>query len=658
MQMIGTVLGNRYEIISEIGSGGMARVYKARCRYLQRNVAIKILKDEFKHDIDFLKRFETEAQAAASLTHPNIVQIYDVGTDKDYYYIVMELVDGITLKQYIAEKESLDWREAINVAIQICSALNKAHGRNIIHRDIKPQNILMTSDGVPKVTDFGIARAASADTATMKIDTIGSVHYSSPEQIRGGYTDEKSDIYSIGVTLFEMITGKLPFDGETSISVALKHIQDIPPLPTDLKPGIPMALNMIILKAMAKSRQDRYDTVAGMMQDLENLRTKPGELSEIVLPNVRHDHDRFNTRRLERLEDDHLDAKNDNREKKKQNKAMRVVLPFIYVILIATIAVGIYAFVSAILNNFNQDLTPQKSVIIGSYVGQDINVVVAELESKGIKPYEISYEYSEEVAKDTIISQNPIPETTIKSNGMTTLKLTVSKGLDMVIIPEVKMEDHTTLFYKLKDELGLDVVEKPEYSEEVGSNLVIRSEPIPGTEVERGTKITVYYSLGPEKKQVVVPNLVNLTYDQAVAKLLEANLKLGRTFPEDREGYQGKIIDQAPKTGETVLEDTAIDIFFESDTATPTPPGDNTTNPSTRNVTIVVPLPSDVQGQTVPLKVIMVNNASNDETILIDFNINVGIDQTTYNVLVGIPQDGSYTVKAYVNNSLATQQEY
>ncbi|NLB77551.1 MAG: serine/threonine protein kinase, partial [Clostridiaceae bacterium] len=274
--MIGTVLGNRYEILSEVGSGGMAKVYRAKDRYLQRVVAIKLLKEELREDSDFLKRFDTEAQAAASLTHPNIVQIYDVGVDNNRYYIVMEFVDGITLKEYIESKGSLDWKETIDISIQIASGLSKAHSRNIIHRDIKPTNIIMTSEGVPKVADFGIARSVSSQTDTMIIDTIGSVHYSPPEQARGGYTDEQSDIYSIGVTMFEMVTGTLPFEGETPVAVALKHIQDIPPVPSSIKHGIPHALDDIILTAMEKSRRDRYSTVSELMRDLENLRSKSG----------------------------------------------------------------------------------------------------------------------------------------------------------------------------------------------------------------------------------------------------------------------------------------------------------------------------------------------------------------------------------------------
>ncbi len=307
--MVGTVLGNRYEIISEIGTGGMARVYKAKDRYLQRIIAVKVLKDELREDDEFLKRFDTEAQAAASLTHPNIVQIYDVGRDNNRYYIVMEYVDGITLKEYIRQKGFLEWREAINITVQICSALSKAHSRNIIHRDIKPHNIIMTSEGVPKITDFGIARLASSETATMKIDTVGSVHYSSPEQVRGRYTDAQSDIYSIGVTIFEMVTGQVPFDGETSVVVAMKHLQDEPPVPSSLRSGIPRSLDRIILKAMAKKKQDRYRTVTDLINDLENIRSRTGVSDEIILPDLKDDDDKFSTKKFVPLGDEDLPSR-------------------------------------------------------------------------------------------------------------------------------------------------------------------------------------------------------------------------------------------------------------------------------------------------------------------------------------------------------------
>lgn len=655
--MVGTVLGNRYVILSEIGTGGMARVYKAQDRYLQRHVAVKILKDEFRHDVDFLKRFEIEAQAAASLTHPNIVQIYDVGTDNDNYYIVMELVEGITLKEYILKHGALDWREAVNITIQICGALSKAHSRKIIHRDIKPQNILITSDGIPKVTDFGIARAASTDTATMKLDTIGSVHYSSPEQVRGGYVDEKSDIYSIGVTFFEMITGKLPFDGESSVSVALKHIQDIPPLPTDIKPGIPPAVNMIILKAMAKSRKDRYQSVSEMIQDLEKLRGKPGESGDILLPNVQRDRDRFNTRKLEVLEDEDLARSNHTPSRRRSGKTMRTVLPIIYVILILAIAGGIFLFVNAIVSELRQDAQQPETVVVGNYINRNINVVIAELQEKGITDYEIVYQSSDEVPKDIVMDQS-IPEGyAIKAGSIyTRLVLTVSQGMDMVVIPDVRMQEHTALKYKLQDEYGLVVEEVPEYNEEVPVNMVIRSEPGKGAEVKRGSKITIYWSLGPKKEEVVVPRLIGLTYDEAVALLTNSKLKVGRILPEGRAGFQGKIIDQSPKEGELVLEDTAVDITFEDYSATPTPPGENPVD-NTRPITIVVPLPPGIDDDTVRLKLVMINNTTFDESIIIN-NAEVKTSEFPHYAVVNVPEGGGYTIRAYVNNVLVAEKSY
>ena len=236
-------MGNRYEILEKIGVGGMATVYKARCKLLNRNVAIKVLKDEFANDAEFIKRFQIEAQAAASLSHPNIVSIYDVGNEDNMHYIVMELIEGETLKDIITRKGKLDWREAVDIAAQIAAGLAKAHANHIIHRDIKPHNIIITKDGVAKVTDFGIAKAVSNSTINAFGSTIGSVHYFSPEHARGGYTDEKSDIYSLGVVLYEMVTGKLPFDGDTPVSVALKHIQETPKEPIEINKDIPIGVN-------------------------------------------------------------------------------------------------------------------------------------------------------------------------------------------------------------------------------------------------------------------------------------------------------------------------------------------------------------------------------------------------------------------------------
>jgi serine/threonine-protein kinase len=267
--MEGRVLGNRYELIEKIGGGGMALVYKAKCRLLDRVVAVKILRPEFTNDEEFVKRFRIEAQAAASLSHPNIVSIHDVGHEDDVHYIVMEYVDGITLKEYILKKGLLSWKEAVSIASQICSAIEQAHRNSIVHRDIKPHNILITRDGIAKVADFGIARAVSSSTITMVGSTIGSVHYFSPEQARGGYTDEKSDLYSLGIALYEMVTGRVPFDGETPVAVALKHIQDQPVPPLDYESSLPKGVNDIIMKAIKKDQSKRYQSASEMLSDLK-----------------------------------------------------------------------------------------------------------------------------------------------------------------------------------------------------------------------------------------------------------------------------------------------------------------------------------------------------------------------------------------------------
>ncbi|NMA65571.1 MAG: Stk1 family PASTA domain-containing Ser/Thr kinase, partial [Clostridiaceae bacterium] len=563
--MTGVVLGNRYEIISEIGSGGMARVYKAKDRYLQRTIAIKVLRDEFKEDSEFLKRFDTEAQAAANLTHPNIVQIYDVGRDNDKYYIVMEYVDGITLKEYIRQREYLDWREAVNISIQICSALSKAHSRNIIHRDIKPHNIMMTSDGVPKITDFGIARLMTSETATMKIDTVGSVHYSSPEQVRGGYTDAQSDIYSVGVTIFEMVTGQVPFDGETTVAVAIKHLQDDPPVPSSLKPGIPRALDGIILNAMAKNKQDRYSTIVELISDLENIRVKTGVSEEIILPNIKRERDKFATKKYTPLGDEDLARSTKKRKNESENTENRnkFIMPILYITLIIAILGSLGYFVKAILGEI---ITPPeerpREIVLATYVNRDINEVLNELEKEGITP-EVMYLNDDHVKENIIFEQSPLPGSTFKVGGITPLVLKVSKGPKMVEIPDVKWQDHNAVKYMLEDEYGLVVEEIAEHNDEVAANLAIRTEPGKDAKVRVGTKVTLYWSLGPKKEQVVVPDVIGDTYEVAQRKILDAKLKVGNTYPEGQEGHRGVIVDQAPKPGMTVDEDTPVELFFE-----------------------------------------------------------------------------------------------
>lgn len=660
--MIGTVLGNRYEILSEVGSGGMAKVYRAKDRYLQRLVAIKLLKEEFREDSEFLKRFDTEAQAAASLTHPNIVQIYDVGVDNNRYYIVMEFVDGITLKEYIERKGSLDWKEAIDISLQICSGLSKAHKRNIIHRDIKPTNIIMTSEGVPKVADFGIARSVSSETDTMIIDTIGSVHYSSPEQARGGYTDEQSDIYSIGVTMFEMVTGTLPFEGETPVAVALKHIQDTPPVPSSIKHGIPHALDDIILTAMAKSRQDRYTTVSELSNDLENIRSKPVSTTDILLPNIKQE-SKFDTRKLEKPLEEDLDMGKNHRKTSTTNKnaknrsgenSNKFLMPIIYILLIATILGSIGYFVKMIIDEFVKSPNRPEDITLGNYVNRHIDEVTQELEVNGIRPVDITYEPSDTVAKGIVIDQFPTADSTMKIGGYTTLKLVVSSGADMVEIPRVEWQEHSAMKIKLQDEYGLVVKEVPEYNEEIASGMGIRTEPSEKTQVKRGTEITLYWSMGPVKKMVVVPNLIGDTYDTAVKKLNNAKLKLGDTFPEASEGHRGVIEDQAPKAGETVVEDTPVAIYFAKEV---NEPGGNTQVPGGTTKTVTIGLPQGYNfGESVRLRVYITNIRTGDESLHKDSYIPVS--EFPYSLIIPVTAGSETNVRALINELLVYDKTF
>lgn len=327
MSLEGKTIGNRYEILEKIGVGGMATVYKAKDNILKRNVAIKVLRDEFTTDEEFIKRFNTEAQSAASLTHPNIVSIYDVGHEENLYFIVMELIKGKTLKQIITEEGVLPWKWSINIAMQIASALEMAHKNNIIHRDIKPHNIIITEDGIAKVTDFGIAKAVSNSTITAFGTTIGSVHYFSPEHAIGGYTDAKSDIYSLGVVMYEMVTGRVPFDADTPVSIALKHMQEKPVEPIKLNPSIPYAVNKIIMKAMQKEVSLRYSSATELLKDLSlALKNPEGEGIGISEENIENSYTQVipTIREGEEMKKKETETKNKNVFFEKHKKAIMI----------------------------------------------------------------------------------------------------------------------------------------------------------------------------------------------------------------------------------------------------------------------------------------------------------------------------------------------
>ena len=429
MNLEGRVLGNRYEIIEKVGNGGMATVYKATDLVLKRYVAVKILRDEFTTDEEFIKRFETEAQSAARLVHPNIVSIFDVGVDNGIYYIVMELIKGKTLKEIIVEERGpLPWKWSVNVAIQIASALEMAHKNNIIHRDIKPHNIIITEDGIAKVTDFGIAKAVSNSTITAFGTTIGSVHYFSPEHARGGYTDAKSDLYSLGVVMYEMVTGKVPFDADTPVSVALKHMQEEPEAPIEKNPHLPEAVNKIILKALKKDPMYRYQTATELLDDLRMaLKNPSGDFIENEDYDPTAKTQKISVQDVERMQ---------KRNNKKDNKFVtfikkhKVLSAFIGLILLFFIAFG---GTMLVLN-----LTNPKEVEMPNIVGLTKEDAQQRIEGAKLKFEVASEEYNTDIQENYVISQDPTyVDGYNKVKEGSTVKVVVSKGTEKTKVPKV-----------------------------------------------------------------------------------------------------------------------------------------------------------------------------------------------------------------------------
>lgn len=552
MNLVGKVIGNRYEILEKIGEGGMATVYKARCNILKRYVAVKVLRDEFTTDEEFIKRFNTEAQSAASLTHPNIVSIYDVGNEDNIYYIVMELVQGKTLKEIINEDGVLPWKWSVNIAIQVASALETAHKNNIVHRDIKPHNIIITEDGIAKVTDFGIAKAVSNSTITAFGTTIGSVHYFSPEHARGGYTDAKSDIYSLGVVMYEMLTGRVPFDADTPVSIALKHMQEKPIEPIKLNPSIPYAINKIIMKAMEKEISLRYQSATEMLKDLSMaLKDPEGNFVKKNIDDIQY------TQRIPTL-----NKEIEEEGKKKQGKlakyfkehptAKKVWTVVIVILIIILVPVIGYFSTKLILNG---DKIPQ--IALKELTGLTLEEAKAAYKDEKIN-FETEDVYDKEVEEGKIISQEPPYEEGKTIDENSTIKLTVSKGVKKVTMKKVvgmKYEEAETL---LTEELELKVEKVEETSKTVEKGYVTKQNIEEGEEVEAGATIKVYVSTGTGIKRISVPYTIGDTEADAKKKL--ADLEVTVVYEEDTTKVNGKVLKQSIEAGETVDEGTKITI--------------------------------------------------------------------------------------------------
>ncbi|MFR2533623.1 MAG: Stk1 family PASTA domain-containing Ser/Thr kinase [Clostridia bacterium] len=621
----------------------MATVYKAKCHVLNRLVAVKVLKEEFTTDEEFIRRFNIEAQSAAGLTHPNIVSIYDVGHEDNIYYIVMELVQGKTLKEIIAEDGSLPWKWSVNIAIQIASALEAAHKNNIVHRDIKPHNIIITEEGVAKVTDFGIAKAVSNSTITAFGTTIGSVHYFSPEHARGGYTDAKSDLYSLGVVMYEMLTGRVPFDADTPVSIALKHMQEKPVEPMKLNPSIPLAVNQIIIKAMQKEPALRYQSATEMLRDL-TMALKNPEGDFVAQAQI----DTSSTQRIGTITEDMLEKNKETRstEKKKKGKLAQyfkehpkmkiaaIVLSFILVFIITVFTVKTI-----------MDVTTVKNVPIPELVGKTEEEIKEVL--KGTKlQYEITGEdYSSEIEEGKIISQDPSyrKNFTIKEN--TTIKLVVSKGIEVVTIPKVAGYTYEEA-EKILTDAKLKVEKIEETSQKVQEGVVIKQEPAENTSANAGDTIKVHVSTGTGIKQVAVPSLVNKTQEAASKELTDNNLKVSVAYEEDTTKENGIVLKQSIDTGKVVDEGTTVTITVNKIA-------------EIKKGTVNINLKS-LLNYTKPTN----TNSTDTEVPKVEVMVKVGEDtvykekqaKDTTKITVPVSGKGVITVKVYVDEVLKTTQ--
>ena len=557
MNLEGKVIGNRYEVIERIGNGGMATVYKAKDMTLKRYVAIKVLRDEFTTDAEFIRRFNIEAQAAASLTHPNIVSIYDVGSEGNIYYIVMELIQGKTLKQIIDEDGVLPWKWSLNISIQIASALETAHKNNIVHRDIKPHNIIITEDGIAKVTDFGIAKAVSNSTITAFGTTIGSVHYFSPEHARGGFTDAKSDLYSLGVVMYEMLTGRVPFDADTPVSIALKHMQEEPVEPIKLNPSIPYSVNKIILKAMKKDTNLRYQTATEMLKDLGMALKNP----EGDFVNEKTNINGY-TQVVPTLSDEEIKTKTDSKKveeegkkKKKKGKfgtflkehpAAKILLIIAIIILIP---VGVFFATKGILN-----IGREKDVPLPNFVNMTREEAEKTAKDNNLQ-LQIDEQYDKEVELGKVISQEPgyMENYTIKEKS--TVKLIISKGSNTKIVPKVTGETYDNAVTLLEaQELVVEKIE--EASNKVEAGYVIKQEPEANAELNAGETVKIYVSTGV--KQITMEYVIGEKEADAKKKLKDIGFDVNVVYEEDTGKDDGIVLKQSIDTGTTVKDGTKV----------------------------------------------------------------------------------------------------
>ena len=574
-QYIGKMLDNRYEILERIGTGGMAIVYKAKCHRLNRLVAIKILKSDLAQNEEFRRRFNAESQAVAQLSHPNIVSVYDVSRGGDMEYIVMELIDGITLKQYMEKRGQLNWRESLHFITQIMRGLSHAHSRGIIHRDIKPQNIMVLRDGSVKVADFGIACLAdSAQTLTQ--EALGSVHYISPEQARGDRPDARSDIYSSGVVLYEMLTGRLPFEGESAVSVAIQHLSSIPLAPREINPDIPEQLELICMKAMAPDLEHRYQSADAMIADLEAFRKNPEVEMKFDLSDLRPEENDEPTRTIRTMPSHtvtipvHQPERNYPRRERDEDEEPRRAGSGKRGVLVGAVTVAAVAVVIVLFKTILGSFAP---AAVDQYQVPDLyNMTIEEAENdpriEGV--FEIQKagsEFSTDVPEGYILRQDPKKDETRKGSQLV-IQVWVSAGEETGEVPDLENkseQDARILLEKLNKEYNLELtVEAPEelkqFSEEITEGYVIKTEPAQGEILKKGDTVKLILSKGPDIKPVTVLPFVGMSIDSVLSQLESYKLTCDAADVEvvDSDKPGGTIVWQSPASGETVPEWTTI----------------------------------------------------------------------------------------------------
>lgn len=672
--LVGGMLNDRYEIIEKIGAGGMATVYKAKDILLNRNVAIKMLRDSLEEEEQVVNNFVKEAQSSAGLAHNNIVSVYDVGEDNGLNYIVMELVEGTTLKQYIKEKGTLPWQEACDYAIQICQGLNEAHSKDIIHCDIKPQNIIITEDKTAKVTDFGIAKAVSGGTTLVGGSALGSVHYISPEQARGGYTDPRSDIYSLGIVIYEMLSGRVPFDGDSAVGIAMKHLEEDAISVKCINLDIPTDLDYVVMKAISKEQLNRYQTMQEMLNDLHAVLASeplPSCYNETVEEEVtvKTDNDEVTDEQFDDIElitkvpdeakqrERRVRTSEQEKKKKAQKKANRLatLMAILTIILVGLLSFGIYSLVNNVLLN----------VSVPDFTNMTVDEArrLAEKKSLLISDEDIEYSISDTVEEGKVVTQTPLKGTLVEKKSNVKIVISIGARGGDIAVPDLLNKTRTEAL-ELINERGLKVTVIEETSKTVPAGNVIRQTPIAGTKLFSDDYVTIYVSKGingeldeNKKDMREVPYILGIDMESARNKLTEAGLILGSVSISTSNEAEGTIISQSVASGTDVVAGSSVSIVIsggpdapptqepQPESPTNEPSGSNGGHTASGTRTFFVSIPSDAESDDVYVEVYVNGVLVHEGT----YSKDIG------SVPVDISGSGSVNVTAYVDGVAQSQ---